>query len=156
MSGRCLCSLMPPWYISIRGNKWEGELYATKHHPVYGCAFSCYYYSDVIMIPMVSQITGVSTVCSAVCSNEVQRNYHSSASLAFVRGIRRWPVYPPHKEPVTPKVFSFDDVIVYVYVTYAPHLSPHVLCHTNLDLMGSTQYTPWNKHTLCCYMFHYG
>ena len=33
-------------------------------------------------------------------------------SLAFVRGIHRWPVNSPHKRPVTRKMFPFDDVIV--------------------------------------------
>ena len=36
----------------------------------------------------------------------------SSASLAFVRGIHRWPVGSPHKWPVTRKMFPFDDVII--------------------------------------------
>ena len=35
-----------------------------------------------------------------------------SASLAFVRGIRRWPVNFLHKCPVTQKMFPFDDVIM--------------------------------------------
>ena len=39
-----------------------------------------------------------------------QRKHQSSASLAFVRGIRRWPVNSPHKGPVTRKIFPFDDV----------------------------------------------
>ena len=37
---------------------------------------------------------------------------HNSALLAFVRGIHRSPVNSPHKEPVTPKRFPFDDVIM--------------------------------------------
>ena len=49
-------------------------------------------YSDIIMRAMVSQITGVTIVYSTVCSDADQRNNHSSASLAFVRGIRRWPL----------------------------------------------------------------
>ena len=61
---------------------------------------------------MTSQITGVSIVCSAVCSCADQRKYQSSASLAFVRGIYRRPVNFPHKGPVTPKMFPFDDVII--------------------------------------------
>ena len=39
-----------------------------------------------------------------------QRKYQSSASLAFVRGIHRWPVNSPHEEPVLQKMFLFDDV----------------------------------------------
>ena len=34
-----------------------------------------------------------------------QRKHQSSASLAFVRGIHRWPVNSPHKGPVTRKMF---------------------------------------------------
>ena len=30
----------------------------------------------------------------------------------FVRGTHRWPVNPPHKGPVTRKMFPFDDVIM--------------------------------------------
>ena len=33
-------------------------------------------------------------------------------SLAFERGIHRWPVDSPHKGPWTRKMFSFDDVIM--------------------------------------------
>ena len=34
-----------------------------------------------------------------------QRKHQSSASLAFVRGIHRWPVNSPHKGPVTRKIW---------------------------------------------------
>ena len=64
------------------------------------------------MSTMASQITGVLVVYSTVCSDAEQRKYQSSASLAFVRGIRWWPVISPHKGPVTRKMFPFDDVIM--------------------------------------------
>ena len=70
------------------------------------------HYSDVIMSAMTSQITSVSIVCSSVCSGTDQRKHQSSASLAFVRGIRRWLVNSPHKGPVTRKMFPFGDVIM--------------------------------------------
>ena len=41
-----------------------------------------------------------------------QRKHQSTASLAFVKGIHRWPVNSPHKGPVTWKMFPFDDVIM--------------------------------------------
>ena len=41
-----------------------------------------------------------------------QRKHQSSDSLAFVRGIHRGPLNSPHKWPVTPKMFPFDDVIM--------------------------------------------
>ena len=43
------------------------------------------HYSDVIMITIASQITGVSIVYSADCSGADQRKHQSSASLAIVR-----------------------------------------------------------------------
>ena len=70
------------------------------------------HYSDVIMGAMASQITSLTIVYPTVYSGADQRKHHSSASLAFVRVIHRSPVYSPHKEPVTRKMFPFDDVIM--------------------------------------------
>ena len=50
------------------------------------------HYNDVIMSAMASQITSLAIVYSTVYSGADQRKYHSSSSLAFVRGIHRWPV----------------------------------------------------------------
>ena len=66
------------------------------------------------MSAMVFQITKLIIVYSAVYLSADQRKYQSSTSLAFVRGIHRWPVNSPHKGPVTRKMFSFDDVIMFV------------------------------------------
>ena len=62
---------------------------------------------------MASQITNVSIVCSTACSGSDQLRYQSSATLAFMRIIHRWPVDSHHKGPVTRKMFPFDDVIMY-------------------------------------------
>ena len=51
------------------------------------------HHSDAITSAMASQITGVSIVYSVVH----QRKHQSFASLAFVRGIHRWPMESPHK-----------------------------------------------------------
>ena len=61
---------------------------------------------------MASQITGLTMVYSTAYSGADQGRHQSSASLAFVRGIHRWPVNSPHKGPVTRKMFLFDDVIM--------------------------------------------
>ena len=58
------------------------------------------------------QITRLTIVYSSVYSDADQRKHQSSASLAFVWGIHRWPVNSPHKWPVTLKMFPFDDVIM--------------------------------------------
>ena len=48
-----------------------------------------YHYNDVIMGAMAPQITSLTIVYSTVYSDTDQRRHQSSASLAFVRGIRR-------------------------------------------------------------------
>ena len=58
------------------------------------------HYSDAIMSAMASQITGVSTVYSAVCSTADQRKHQT-------------PVNSPHKGPVMRKMFPYDDVIMH-------------------------------------------
>ena len=70
------------------------------------------HYSDVIMGAMASQITSLTIVYSTVYSGAQKRKHQISASLAFVRGIHRWPMRSPHKLPVTWKMFPFDDVIM--------------------------------------------
>ena len=79
------------------------------------CSGSNHYYehyNDVIMSLVASQITVASIVYSTICSDADQRKHQRSASLAFVRGIHRWPVNSPHKGPVTRKMLPFDDVII--------------------------------------------
>ena len=73
----------------------------------------CIHYSYVIMSVMASQITSLMTVYSTIYSGSDQRKHQSSASLAFVRGIHRWPVNYLHKGPVTQKMFPFDDIIMW-------------------------------------------
>ena len=57
------------------------------------------------MGPMASQIVSLAIAYSTVCSGADLRQHQSSVSLAFVRGIHRWPVNSPHKGPVTRKCF---------------------------------------------------
>ena len=64
------------------------------------------------MSAMPPQITSLTIVYSSVYSGADQRNHQSSASLAIVRGIHRWPVNSLHKGPVARKIFPFDDVIM--------------------------------------------
>ena len=120
------------------------------------------HFNDVIMSAMASQITSVSSVCSAVCSDANHRKHQSSASLAFVRGIDRWPVNSPHKGPVTWKTFPFGDVImqsvplctsqsVLVYAkSYTTHCKPvlfhaefseYEICSNNHQIHRSSEFT---------------
>ena len=71
------------------------------------------HYNNVIMSAMASQITSLTIVYSTVYSGINQRKHGSSASLAFVRGIHRWPVNSLHKGPVTRKMFPCHNVIMF-------------------------------------------
>ena len=71
-----------------------------------------WHYLDVIMRAMASQITGILCICSTLDSGTDQRKHQSTTSLAFARGIHRWPVDSPHKGSVTQKTFPSDDVIM--------------------------------------------
>ena len=70
------------------------------------------HYNDVIMGAIASQITSLATVYSTVYSGTDHKKHESSAPLAFVWGIHRWPVNSVHKWPVTRKMVSFDDFIM--------------------------------------------
>ena len=70
------------------------------------------HYSAVIMGTSASQTTSLTIVYSTVYSGADQIKHQSSASVAFVHGIPRWPVNSPHKWSVTRKVLPFDDVIM--------------------------------------------
>ena len=84
------------------------------------------HYSSVILRAMVSQITGVSTVCSSFVQAQIKEN---------IKTPRRWlfegtsPVNSHHKGQVTRKMFPFDDVI----------MSPHKVQHTFTDIFAADQ-----------------
>ena len=70
------------------------------------------HYGDVMIGTVASQITSLTVIYSTVWSDSDPRKHQSSALLAFVWGIHPWPVNSPHREPVTRKMFPFDDVII--------------------------------------------
>ena len=72
----------------------------TKKTSMFRIKFPCYdiiTYNDVRMRAMASQITSLTIVYSTVYSGADQRKHQSSALLAFLRGIHRWPVNPRTK-----------------------------------------------------------
>ena len=92
------------------------------------------------MCPMASQITILTIVYSTVYSGANQRKHQSSASLAFVRGIRWWPVNSPTKGQKRGKCFHLMTAScsfrpkwvlitqlyrVYYYIWF--YLQPHIL-----------------------------
>ena len=87
-------SLICAWTNGYANNRDAGDL---RHH----CA---YYYV---------------TVMNVSHRGNGQRKHHSSASLAFVRGIHWGPVNSPHKWPVTRKMFPSDDVIMGISIQSA-------------------------------------
>ena len=83
----------------------------------------CGHYNDVIISAMASQITCLTIVYSGAD----QRKQQSSASLAFVRGIHRWPVNSAHKGPVMRKMFPFDDIVMGSFKNVWYPLNPRAL-----------------------------
>ena len=81
---------------SGRKTDLEGRYHSSSH------------YNDVIISAMASQITSLTIVYSTVYSGVDQGKHQSSASLAFVWGIHRWPVNSRHKGSVTRKMFPFE------------------------------------------------
>ena len=83
------------WQLRFYKHEYVGH---TKSKILY---MSLCHYSDVIMGVIASEIASLKIFCSTVYTGTDQRKHQSSASLAFVRGIHRWPVNSSHKWPVT-------------------------------------------------------
>ena len=107
------------------------------------------HYSDVILGVMASQITSLTIVYSTVYSDQYQRKHQSSRSLAFVRGIHRWPVNSPHKWPVARKMFPFDDVIMkagYASINIPLAINdPYFMGHSVYSAMAHKELIPHSK-----------
>ena len=110
----CLC-------CPSQANVNPGNRFSTKL-----ISFLIWHYNDVKMNAMASQITSVSIVCLTVYSGADQRKHQSSASLAFVRWIHRWPVNSPHKRPVRRKLFPVDENIILSGESPGKDLLPHI------------------------------
>ena len=91
---------------------WWGDI---SLHDTFVHFFFKFHCSDVIMSAMASQITSIIIVYWTISPGAGQRKHQSSATLAFVWGIHRWPVNSPYKWPVTRKIFPFDDIIMVKY-----------------------------------------
>ena len=90
-------SKMGPWYpFHHKANRY--------HNPT---LIKSYHYNDIIMTTVASQITSLTVVCSTVYSDTDQRKYQSSASLAFVWGIRRDRWIPRTNGQLRGKYFMF-------------------------------------------------
>ena len=121
------------WFLSgqwVKINRHYLEM-ALRYH--FDAHVEQIHHNDVIMGAMASQITSLTIVYSTFYSGADQRKHQtcyvygeikllkkhqSSASLAFVLGIHRWPVNSPHRWPVTRKMFSFDDVVMFIWLLY--------------------------------------
>ena len=101
-----------------------------------------FHYSNVIMGAIASQITSLPSVHLTVDSGADQRKYQSSASLAFVREIHRWPVNSPHKGPVTRKMFPFDDVIIRKAFLHQYGLDSTCTCKLSLGYLALMHNNP--------------
>ena len=138
---------LTPWPSNIQ---YINEVYCFTGYGLNGflhVQYPAYHYSDVIMDMMVSQITSISIVCSTIGSGADQRKYQSSVSLAFMRGIHRWPLNSAHKGLVMQKMFPFDDFITYLSLNWfiiasgngLPFVQYHGITWTNTVLVSGTK-----------------
>ena len=79
----------------------------SQHDLAIGMSVNGDHHSDAIMSAMASFIASPMSDYSIVSSSADQRKHQNSTSLAFLRGIHRWPVNSPDKWPVTRKMFPF-------------------------------------------------
>ena len=102
------------------------------------------------MSVVASQITSLMIVYLIVYSDSDQRKHQSSALLAFVWGIHRWPVNSPHKWPVTRKMFPFDDVIMCSVCDSNKLYFDNKGTNTGVDLPTSLEYSLFNGCNMRC------
>ena len=97
------------------------------------------------MSAMASRIAGFSIVFLTFCPGADQRKHQSSATLASVKGIHRWPMNSPHKGPVARKIFPFDDVIIIDHERAKHFFAQVYLCYVLLwfdfEMVGCTKIT---------------
>ena len=106
-------SLIPGHIYCLSGKKLKQgpntvkicRMFFKCHGNQYAALSRTCHYNDVKIGAMASQIASLTIVSSTVYLGADQRTHRISASLAFVRGIHRWPVNSPHKGPVTRKCF---------------------------------------------------
>ena len=79
---------------------------------------------------------------------QIKEKHQSSASLAFVRGIHRWPVNSSHKWPVTRKMFPFDDIIMACWLVGAWEAWVRILVSSEEDNLF-----PLDSKSLHCVSF---
>ena len=116
--GNVLNSWISPFDVPMRvinsSIQWPLSGHSRIHRVYHWCG-SCYdlngHYSYVIMDAITSQITGVSIVCSNVCSGTDQRKHQISASLACVgESTGDWWIHH-YKGPVTRKMSVYWSTI---------------------------------------------
>ena len=113
------------------------------------------YYSDVIISVMASQITGVSSVCSTVCSGHWSKKTSKLRVTGHCKGNPPVTSGFPHKGPIERKMFPFDDLII-----MASHDYPLVCGTFNIFLAATKQLYKWYFPSVCLsvrlsHIFHY-
>ena len=88
--------------VSFIGNRYNDDTCISTRYSLHHTGHS----NDVTMGAVASQITSLTIVYSTVDSDADQSKHQISASLAFVRGIRRGPLNSPHKLASNAEIFS--------------------------------------------------
>ena len=100
------CFRLPDW--------WSNSTHWMARGRLFRAIF--FYYNDVIMSPMASQITSLTIVYSTVYSGADQRKHQKLRATGLCEGNSPMTGEVPHKGPVTRKMFPFDDVIMWWFI----------------------------------------
>ena len=101
------------------------------------CGWICIYIYIHIWVRIMVSILYIDTWIIAGQLKATSTMRRIQDSLAFVRGIPRWPMNFPQKGPVTRKIFPFDDVIMRCcWVEWELCLLWHLLPFSELEKLG--------------------
>ena len=108
------------WYEkhTCDGEPKENLMYSSLHSIHSYVCVTTSTQNNKMMVPLQwrhNERDGVSNHQPYDCLHNRLRPKQKKSKLrttGFLRGINRWPVYSPHKWPVTPKMFSFNYVIM--------------------------------------------
>ena len=117
----------------------------TDSHKENGYVEGSIHYNDVIMNAIESQFTSLTIVYSVVYSGRDQRKHQSSVSLAFVRGIHRWPyacvphfnLWRGHKHPCSFQLriaLNLKSTRHYMGIDLVPYVKSHTSAQNNCKI----------------------
>ena len=114
-------------------------IWEQRKQEILGCLWTpCLVYKKTILLFWCAKVATELSYIISYTAEHYNDVIMSTVSLAFVRGIHRWPVNSPHTRPVTRKMSQFDDVIMPALGTCFWHTSHYVVYCTYIIVVLTT------------------